>query len=305
MWVAPMASSKNPTLQALDLRKQFAQIMTDVFSAQRITLKVDANDLIMGTTFAREISSNDSAISKAVIDHMFPHELAGEFHHYTRPEGFESILNEGALRLYTLDKWSGFTAGEIVTFAKKYGLKGVFQTIDGKQYLRTLAEDLFYLSLTRPDGKNEAFMWDSFASQGKGARLRLRIRLDNKHFPSGELRTVRYESQPRNLLEEMNRALSAKGFVPFMPWSISRAAAFYLRDELTIEDEVRLLYKYFPGNGDLRTSSGKYAYWPLPLKQTSNVASVELVSVAFGARADSNVLRAALAKSQFNDLKIE
>lgn len=295
----------NPALEKIERERRFAQIVMNVFADHNIAVVVDPNTLHFKCPFVQEFSSNGGQVSAAIIDHMFPKESEEIFFHYTSANSFENILKEKQLRLYSLDKWFNSTAGEIVTFARKYGLDGIFETTDGKQYLRTVAEDLFYLSLTDPSATNELVMWDWFAQNGTGARLRLRVRLREEHMHRSELRKTRYEGDPSNLLDAINQSLLSEKFKPFMPWTISRAAAFFLRDEVAIESEKRLLYKHFPSNPDLRVSDGKYDYWPLPLQQANGVADVGLVSVSFGPSADEKALQSILDISSFAGIDVE
>jgi hypothetical protein len=87
----------------------------------------------------------------------------------------------------------------------------------GEPYAKELSDDIFYTSFADLARSDENMIWASFSESGRGVRLKFRLEPG-----SGDLRPIQYENPARTLLIELNRALTAQGEPPFMPWTISR-----------------------------------------------------------------------------------
>jgi hypothetical protein len=240
---------------------------------------------------------------------MYPHEPGGEFFHYTGPDAFKGIAANGVLWLAHLLK--RIKEHEISTHAGQHGYTGYTDESKRSAYVKTLAKDLFYTSVTPTSATNDRRMWSDFAGRGAGVRLRLRIEVDRDR-QHGEMRKIRYLAPgAKTLLNLINDALIAAGFPEFLPWTTSKIGAFCLPDAVYGDEyEVRLLYKFHqdvvahPGKDprDLREDNGLFEYWKLPLGQVNDIASVTLLGIEAGPNADMAEIRRIVAGSAFSGM---
>lgn len=240
---------------------------------------------------------------------MYPHEPGGEFFHYTGLRAFEGVAGNGVLWLAHLLK--RIDEDEISTHAGQHGYTGYTDESKRSAYVKTLAKDLFYMSVTPTTATNEGGMWTGFAEGGTGARLRLRIEVDQGR-QHGELRRIQYLTLgTKTLLNRINDDLIAVGFPEFLPWTTSKIGAFCLPEgDYGDEYEVRLLYKFHqdvvahPGKDsrDLREDNGLFEYWKLPLGQVNDIASVTLLGIEAGPNADMAEIRRIVAGSAFSGM---
>jgi hypothetical protein len=79
--------------------------------------------------------------------------------------------------------------GEFFTFARLQGWRGFLDEPQNLPEAQKSGADLFYTSLTRLTARNEAYMWDEFADQGQGVRLRFRVATTGR---MGQLRAIQY-----------------------------------------------------------------------------------------------------------------
>jgi hypothetical protein len=156
-----------------------------------------------------------------------------------------SIASSCELRLYSVSK--RINEGEPDTFARKHGLKGYFHSSGGPPFYKELAHDIFYIFFARPGGANEDELWNVFAEQGRGVRLKFVV-----NPIAAELRPIQSEQPGTTLLNELNQALESAGEPPFIPRTLSRTGAFYLPCIFRREDELRLMLKRHANGATMR-----------------------------------------------------
>jgi hypothetical protein len=209
---------KAPALILVDKKKTFARVVEPYLNEEMREL-FDPNNFDYRDRYIREFTADSSPFSRAFLDGMFPDwDVPAELYHYTKMSVLKAIAASGTLRLYALRKRIG--EGELEHFAKDHGLKGYYQSAVGEPYYRELSDDLFYASLT-PDFTNESALWNDFAGQGTGVRLKLRLEPQY-----AELRAIRYASSSRTALIRLNESLETEGMPPFVPATISKIGGF-------------------------------------------------------------------------------
>lgn len=286
-----------PAIQEITRRRKIGRIFKSVVSGYGLVAIVDENDLTLGEHVTVE-HTGSRKLSNAILDNMFPKEPSPcELFHYTSLTSLINIASTGQLRLYWARKRIG--QGELDTFARKHRLKGYLDGSEGEAFYKTLSDDLFYTSLTRPGGGDEFDLWRSFAEGGSGVRLRLSV------SPSrAELRAIQYEDTADTLLKKLNDALVGEGERPFVPWSLSKIGAFYLPSTLHREDEVRLLIKGHPGGRDDVEDDTNNKYWPLPIGISNDFCLIELLEIHLGPIANRSDIQAAIANTRLHSVPI-
>jgi hypothetical protein len=200
-------------------------ILDPILSNSGIRGAFDAREIHISDQVIVENTGNKNRFSSAILDCMFPKENApAELLHYTKMGGLRGIAASGELRLYPILKRIG--QGELDAFAITHKLDGYLRG-PGRPYYVDLSQDLFYVSLARPGAANEPYMWNVFAEQGKGVRLKLRLTPQQ-----ADLRGIQYAQASRTLLNRINDALTWEKQPPFLPWTISRIGGFYLPSNL-------------------------------------------------------------------------
>lgn len=270
-------------------------------------IAVDPEKLTVSPDCIHE-TTDSRALSEHVCDVMYPHEPGGDFFHYTGPDAFKGIAANGVLWLAHLLK--RIDEDEISTHAGQHGYTGYTDASKRSAYVKTLAKDLFYMSVTPTVTANEGPMWAAFAEGGTGVRLRLHIEVD-RGCQNGELRKIRYVVPgEKTFLNLINDDLSAAGFPQFLPWTTSKIGAFCLPEAVYGgEYEVRLLYKFHQGMAvhskkdprDLRETSG-FEYWKLPLGQVNDIATITLTGIEAGPNANLAEIQNVVARSAFSGI---
>lgn len=280
--------TKPPILLAMEQRKAIEGILDPILSQAGIRGKFDTQEIQIRDRVVVENTGNKNTFSDAVLDCMFPREATpAELLHYTKMDGLRGIASTGELRLYPILKRIG--QGELDAFAITHKLDG-YLTGPGRPYYVELSEDLFYVSLARPGAVNEPYMWNVFAEQGKGVRLKLRLTPQQ-----ADLRGIQYARASRTLLNQINDALAWGKQPPFVPWTISWIGGFYLPSNLNVEDEVRLMMKRHKGRADPTRFDTKYCYWPVPIGTQNPVCMIELLEIECGPNADKAGVSAIIA----------
>lgn len=265
-------------------------------------ISVDPEKLTVASEFITE-TTGSRALSDWICDQMYPCEPGGEFFHYTGLDAFKGIAANGVLWLAHLLK--RIEEDEISTHADQHGYTGYTDESKKAAYVKSLAKDLFYTSVTPVGATNQRQMWLGFAEGGAGVRLRLRIEVDQGR-QNGELRKIQYlVPGAKTLLNRINEELNMAGFPQFLPWTTSKIGAFCLpKGDYGSEYEVRLLYKFHQDvvvhagrdPRDLRQDNGRFEYWELPIGQPNSIASVKLLGIEVGPNADmAEVCRIAAA----------
>jgi hypothetical protein len=133
-------------------------------------------------------------------------------------------------------------------------------------------------------------MWNVFAEQGTGVRLKLRLRPQQ-----ADMRGIQYAQTSRTLLNRINDALTWEKQPPFVPWTVSQIGGFYLPSNLNVEDEVRLMMKRHKDGPDVTRSDGQYDYWPVPIGAENPVCMIDVTGIECGPNADRAGVAAAIA----------
>jgi hypothetical protein len=288
---------KPPILVQIEREKKVRGIFESVLRQHGLDAHADAVELTLSPNAIVE-HTGSRKLSHAILDSMFPRAPSpSELFHYTNLASLKSIAATGQLRLYWARKRLG--QGELDTFAVKHGLKGYLDSTTGEPFYKTLSDDLFYMSLTRPGGGDEADLWNVFAEGGRGVRLTLRV------DPSGaELRAIRYDVHAETVLSKLNNALASEGEPCFVPWSLSKIGAFCLPSTLHLEDEVRLLIKRYAGGRDDTLLDGADKYWPLPIGEGNDFCQIDLVEIRPGPKAREQDVEASIAGTRFESVSV-
>jgi hypothetical protein len=292
--------SPNPTILAAQRRQIAAETIMGVLAAEGLQVQINPGDLLIRPTLIWPATEIRGPISEAIYGNIFPVEPAGDFFHYTKLPVFESIVSTGEFRLYSLRKRMQLAwEGEFFTFA---GLQGWRGYLDERQHLQLPEDqksgaDLFYTSLTRLTAGNEAYMWDEFADEGRGVRLRLRIGTGGR---KDQLRAIQYHRPiEQTLLQTINQALAVDQLPPLLPEASYRMSAYSLPKFLDDETEVRLLHMHSRGQIDTRQNDGSWDYWPVQIGAPNQVADISLIGVEAGPDADLDKVRKIIQASAF------
>ncbi|MEQ1945250.1 hypothetical protein ABMA32_22790 [Mesorhizobium sp. VNQ89] len=274
-----------------------AAIPDQVFTERAVTISDDGQRLY-------EFTGNNRVLAEAVLGVDFPR-AAGpiELDHYTTLTGLKAIVASRKIHLRAVATY--LHEGEFATFAQEHGLQGYFDDNGrGKQVLEDLSDNLFFISLTKPGNPDETTLWDAFANEGRGVRLRLRV----TPTPAGDLRTMSYQTGHPTALKQINDALASEGLV-YTPWTISRICAFYLPLGYRVEREVRLLVKRHEDGVDRTIQRGPHTVWPVALAAPGATTGdpaceIELVEVTAGPRCMATAVQAAVAGSVYAEVAV-
>lgn len=264
-----------------------------VFLERQVTISDDGRRLY-------EHTANNRLLAEAVLGADFPR-VAGpaDLEHYTPFAGLRGVVTSKQLHLYPVARY--LHQHEFATFAREHDLDGYFDLNDrGQQVLEELSKDLFFVSMTRPGNPDEDMLWQTFADDGRGVRLRMRV----TPRPPADLRIMNYQTGSPTALKRINDYLRAKLELVYTPWTISRICAFYLTLGYRPEREVRLMLKRHEGGPDRTTTSGQHEIWPVPLATPGGTTGnewceIELVEITAGPRCSSAAVQNLLAGSVY------
>jgi hypothetical protein len=280
--------TKAPIVLAQEQKQAVEKILDPILSQVGIRHAFDIREMQIRDRVIVENPDKEKRFSSAVVDQMFPKEKTpAELLHYTKMDGLRGIASSGELRLYPILKRIG--ESELAAFAITHKLDGYLKG-PGRPYYIDLSEDLFYTSLTRPGAANEAYMWNVFAEQGRGVRLKLRLAPGQ-----ADLRGIQYGQASRTILNRINDALTWEKQPPFLPWTVSRIGGFYLPSNINVEDEVRLMMKRHKDGRDVTQSDGQYNYWPVRIGVQNPVCMIELKGIECGPYANRDRVADAIA----------
>lgn len=288
---------KAPILIRIEQQKKIAQLLSP-YIGNEVAQQLDVNQIHIEPAYCAEFYGYGQPASNAFLDAMFPRwSVPAELFHYTKMERLLDIARSGELWLFALRK--RVDEGELSAFGDDHKLKGFFErTKKGEAYYKELSDDLFYTSFA-PDQRNEEELWPIFGGGGSGVRLKMRL-----ITKAAELRAIQYATPFRTALMELNGKLEEVGLPPFAPWTISRIGGFYLRSDLSYENEVRLLIKrHRCGRDDARKHSSN-EYWPVPIGVENDVCEIELLEIQLGPQADRKAAETAIAGTRLRAVKI-
>ncbi len=246
---------------------QLFEEMTSLLHRYGVNCGASVRTLAVTERTVTDICDPDEPVSRAVIDAIWPPQHDITVYHYTSADAAESILRTGELRLYALRK--RFGESEIVDFCKAHRLQGYLDPdSNGEPIYKDLnMANMFYASFTPEPVPSDAdgYHWSVF-SKGNGVRFKLRLRARNPN-----LRSIYYPPQsdePIPLLVDLQECARRFG-KEFVLAGVSRLCAFYLHAGLKIEQEVRMLYRKWPGFGPPIENDGSFDYVPVPLATDS------------------------------------
>jgi hypothetical protein len=260
-----------PFLAELQIRNIVKEVIEKHLSGIAEPISIDRMDFNIQDKFIIELTS-ENKISNAIFETMFPRIAVGEFDHYTTMSNFKSMFATSEVWLSQIKH--RLSEHELWQFAEDHDLRGYLTETKGNPaFYRELAEDLFFLSLSRPNKVTENELWDGFGAEGRGVRLRLRI------TPAyADLRNVYYGPKP-TVLKLINDELTLKVQRPFIPRGVSRLCAFYLPMNYNTERETRLLVKRFAGVKGPWAVVGGRERCVIPIGRKNDAALIELTQV--------------------------
>ena len=224
----------------------------------------DADLSICNNTICDSLTG--ARLSNAIINNIWPSIKQKEVYHYTSKEAAENILNTGTFRLYCISK--RFHEHEIKTFCENHKLDGYLKK---DKYGEVIYKDLimpntFYSSFTdiKVSKKQEKYFWNCFAGTN-GVRFKFIINASDPDF-----RKIVYEKikgKPIKVLNDLIITILNYN-MQFYLSGISRLCSFYLSEKYDIENEYRMLYRYWKGPNNLtQKNDGKYNYVEIPINQ--------------------------------------
>lgn len=239
-----------------------------------------------------EACDGSSIFMETLWDICFPTWSGAILSHFTTLENAADILQQRQIWLHPVRNRMG--EGELTDFASQLGYQGL-QTVQaqGHPYAYELANDLFYLSLT--DAHD---LWD----YGE-VRLRLQI---SPILKRSELRRMGYAVGESHPLKVLNKLAQDHFGRHFMPWGVSRRAAFHLDQYHSWESEVRLLIKRHVGQSlslEMRMTD-EYEVAVVPLESANDYVRIELMSIETDTRESLKEVKAIVAQSSFSDVPI-
>lgn len=139
-----------------------AAIIEAASSDAGCAITVDPEKLVVSSQCIHE-TTGTRFLSETIFDFMFPRESAGEFFHYTGVQALDGILKYGVLWLAHLLK--RIDDDELSTHAAQHRWTGYTDDSDGPAYIKSLAKDLFYMSMTPTNAANQGRLWSDFAAE--------------------------------------------------------------------------------------------------------------------------------------------
>lgn len=290
--------ARAPIFEQLERRRKVADIFRRILAPHGLESSFDEMKIHIKPKVITEYTGANKCLSNALLGHMFPLQNAPcELYHYTSLAAFRELLASQQLWLFALRKRIG--QGELDTFAQKHSLKGYLTSSGGEPYFKELSDDIFYTSFADPTSSDANALWAIFGDNGNGVCLKFRLAPG-----AADLRPIQYENANRTLLIELNDSLSAEGFAPFLPWTISRIGAFYLPSTLQYEGEVRLMLKRYEGGPDEARSHGGYEYWPVAIGADNTICRIDLTEIAAGLGCDRVQLNTMVQSSRFSTVPV-
>lgn len=295
----PGPGAHAPWFELEERLKRISAIFRAVLRGVNRESVFDERQIHVQPEYVCEFTSRNE-ISEAILSTMFPREPSpAELDHYTTFDAFKGIVAAGKFRLYSLAK--RLSEDEFTTFAREHDLQGYFNHgTMGVPFYEELANDLFYSSFTRPGGSSEGQLWRDFGGDGKGVRLRFRVSPG-----AADLRPMQYKTGSDTLLKKLNDALSAQEGVVFVPWTLSKIAAFYLSLGYKDENEVRLIIKRYRDGINRARKDKAHEYWPVPISAADEFCRLDLLSITCGSKINRSAVDAILAGTRFEGVRID
>lgn len=221
-------------------------------------------------------SDQESRLSNAIINFLWPSVESACVYHYTSREVAQKILNGRIFRLNNISK--GFSDGEIRTFCDTHKINGNLEKDDNgvSENERLFAQNTFYASFTSTNNKvgSEEHFWKHFGPCD-GVRLKIQI---TSFMPNLDFRRIYYEEtkgEPIKIISDLTTLIQKKYNRAYFFKGISRFCSFYLsKEDYGIENEYRLLHRVWDGGGGPQpVIKGNCNYIELPLGIKSGKSS--------------------------------
>lgn len=252
-------------MNAINKAKEEENLVNDINSILQthgITHRVLRGEITITDRIVSDGVRNESALSEAVIEKIWPSIQQETVFHYTTSDIARRIVCSGGFRLYCLLK--RYQDKEVVEFCEVHGLQGYLEPENGMpKYRNLILPNTFYASFTSAvlDEDEERYFWREF---GKGAGARLTIKVTSKN---PDFRKIVYggnDRKPIPVLRELSEVIFAKYHRHFILSGISRLCAFYLPAVFRKEYERRAVYRVWAESGVSASSDGSHEYLQIP-----------------------------------------
>lgn len=231
---------------------------------------ISLSDITVTQKTVSDIVKPDERLSSSIINHVWPSIESATVYHYTSKSAAESILNSGTFRLYCILK--RFKEDEISAFCKIHSLDGYLEKDDlgNEKYKTMIMPNTFYSSFTDSSitADQEEYFWRTFASVD-GVRIKIQIQASNPNFR--KMQCADETGQPIKILSDLTNLIKTKYDRDFILKGMSRLCAFYLSKDYDIENEFRILHRYWEGLGPKPKNDGTYDYIEIPLGSMSEI----------------------------------
>lgn len=243
-------------------RQNLVADINDVLQRHGMAHRVRLEDLSITDKVVTDGVIQNSPLSEAIINHVWPRIEQETVFHYTTRDSAQSIADSGTFRLYCLLK--RYTESEVIEFCQVHGLTGYLEEENGVPKYRTLIlPNTFFASFTASslDDDDERYFWKNFSKDG-GARLTLRVVARNPNF-----RRIVYggaDRKPIPVLHELTRVILDKYRRHFILAGISRLCSFYLPAKYSKEFERRAVFRVWAESGVTPGSDGTHEFIEIP-----------------------------------------
>lgn len=196
--------------------------------------------------FTRDQRGTD--LANCLFDLVFPPLSSGTYYNYMTFGAFEKVMETGNMRFFSTKKLS--SDGEFTTLCEDLGLNGYWRkaaggAVEGEH--KNMMDELFYKSFVSSPENNADELWNTFAENGTGVRLAVRI---DVHPDYRDFRQVSYQdSSAVAVLDSLLNAFRENGW-NFVPFGISRMPGYCQLGKWSHHKECRLIAKRHPGAHD-------------------------------------------------------
>lgn len=190
----------------------------------------------------------DADLSSDLFDALFPSLESGNYYHYQTIKSFEDLATHKSLRFFSTSKAS--SEGEFKPLCKELGLDGFWRLDeDGNEQgiHGELMDNLFYKSFVSCPKTNAERLWDVFAKEGTGVRIKVQI-----NAPQGypDFRRLAYQgSKAFEVLSSLRKSFGALGY-NLTNEGLCRMPAYYQLEDFAYQNECRLVAKRFCNSGE-------------------------------------------------------
>ena len=218
---------------------QIIQNRTDL----RYKPKIELNDISIGnqSKIIGDLLLPPYKIRKLVFSNFFPISTAKKLSNYTTLGALEGIIDSNSIWLTSLAK--RFSEAEFDEFYRKNNMTGYRDRVEnGKTLAESIVDKAYYLSLSnlKLTSEQKNFLWNVFAKNYSGVRIDFKINFYNHALKP---RKIYYSQDNRNQLIIELSELAQNINKIFVFRDIATAGFYNLRNDLSIENETRILLK--------------------------------------------------------------